>query len=328
MPTIDITWQNLTNAIINGSGDLEKNAGSDNCFTNASGTGDAGARSVETVAASAGNWEFRCTLGPLAGASGRTFVGIARGTFSLDFANWDYCLHASTENNTSGTPHPPNSVFVYEGSPPNKTYLDGVWDEGKLLRIVCTNGVVRYYLDSLLIYTSSRAPIYPFYAVASLACLNKTVIDPQFITGTSSGGSNPCAVGSQTSDEPCAAPWTIPATSPLPLPANGGPRPSYFDEVEGDWGEFESQFADGKIRANTIQTASVRRFNVEWDCDQAEAAALDAHHATTRGGLKFQVTHPHTGEVINGLRYEEYSRSPHRKVWLQTRSARLVKYTN
>lgn len=328
MPTIDITWQNLTQAIINGDGDLEKNAGADNCFTNASGSGDAGARSVETVTAADGNWEFRCTLGPLAGPSGRSFVGISRGTFSLDFTTWDYCIHVSTESNTSGTPHPANSVFIYEGSPPNKTYLDGVWDEGKLLRIVCTNGVVRYYLDSLLIYTSSKAPVYPFYAVASLACLNKTVLVPQFITGTASGGSNACEEGAETSPEPCATPWAIPTPAALPLPSNGGPQFAYFDEVEPDWGEFSNTFPDGFERANTIQTAPVRRFAIDWEVTPTEAATLDAHYQSTRGGLKFTLVHPHTGETITGVRYESYNRSPHRKVWLQQRSARLVKYTN
>jgi hypothetical protein len=329
MPTTDITWQDLTNAIINGSGDLEKNAGSDNCFTNASGTGDAGARSVQTVTASDGNWEFRCTLGPLAGPSGRTFVGISRGTFSLDFTTWDYCIHVSTESNTSGTPHPPNSVFIYEGSPPNKTYLDGVWDEGKLLRIVCTNNVVRYYLDSLLIYTSSKTPIYPFYAVASLACLNKTVLDPQFITGTTGGGSNPCEEGGEHSlVEACGYSWTIPSADPLPLPGNGGPIPSYFEELEPEWGEIESNFPSGRVRANTIQTAPVRRFAVEWQVDQDDAQELDEHHENARGGLKFTLVHPYTAETITGVRYEDYSRDEHNKVWLQTRSARLVKYTN
>lgn len=328
MPTIDITWQNLTQAIINGGGELEKNAGADNCFTNASGSGDAGARSVETITAADGNWEFRCTLGPLAGPSGRTFVGISRGTFSLDFTTWDFCIHVSTESNTSGTPHPPNSVFIYEGSPPNKTYLDGVWDEGKLLRIVCTNGVVRYYLDSLLIYTSSKAPIYPFYAVASLACLNKTVITPQFITGTASGGSSACEEGSEHSTAPCSQTFIFPTPSALPLPSNGGPIPSYFNELEPDWGEFSQTFPDGLALSNTIQTVAVRRFEVEWDVDQDEAQELDEHWESTCGGIKFQVTHPYTGEVINGVRYEDYDRTPHAKVWLQKRTARLVKYTN
>jgi hypothetical protein len=323
MPTIPITWTSLTNAVINGDGDLEKDAGADNCFTDASGTGDAGAISNESVAS--GDFEFGCTLGPLAGEAGRSFVGLAS-SFSLNFAVWQYCFHVSTELNTSGTPHPVDSVFVYEGSPPNKTYLDGAWDEGKLLRIVCQGGMVRYYLDSLLVYTSATAPSYPLYAVASLACLGKTVIDPYFITGSAGA---PCEAGDEVGDGDCSLPWTIPTPSAFPLPSNGGPRPARFEEIEGEWNNFSQKFADGFEQSGGIQTSPIRRFAVEWDgLSQVEAAALDAHWNSTRGGLKFTVTHPHTAEVITGVRYRSYTRSPHRKVWAQARSAELVKYAS
>lgn len=323
MATTPITWKTpLTNAVINGSGQLEKNAGADNCFTNASGSGDAGARSNETIP-SASDWEFQCTLGP--SPSGRSFVGIARGTYSTDFTTWDYCIHVSTEANTSGTPHPVDSVFIYEGSPPNLTYLDGVWDEGKLLRIVCQNGVVRYYLDSLLIYTSSKAPIYPLFACVSLACLGKTINSPQFIT---SFGAAACEAGVDTGDA-CSGTWTVPTVAAFPLPSNGGPQYALFQEIEGEWGEIKQTFPDGAMTANTIQTAPIRRFIVEWDgLSQAEAAALDAHYESSKGGLTFTLVRPDTGEVINGVRYEEYNRSGHQKIWAQPRSARLIKYTN
>lgn len=320
MATTPITWKTpLTNAIINGDGDLEKDAGSDNCFTNASGTGDAGARSNETI--SSGNWEFQCTLGPLAGASGRSFVGIGHGSIDpTDFEQFDFCIHVSTEANTSGTPHPANSVFIYEGSPPNKTYLDGVWDEGKLLRIVCQGGTVRYYLDSLLTYTSSKAPTYPLFACASLACLGKTVIDPAFIT---SAGTGACEEGI-TSLGGCADGWTIPSPSALPLTS---PKWTYFQEVEGDWGEYGQAFPDGTPNRNTIQTAPVRKWIVEWTgLDESEAAILDAHWESTAGGLSFSMQDPHTLTAITGVRYESYDRPEHKVKWAQSRTAKLVKY--
>ncbi len=93
MPVTAITWENLTNATAVGNDLSNDNGGTDVCYTNASGTGDAGGSSVETIASSQ-DWEFRCTLGP--NPSGRTFVGIQDGTFSLDFADWQYCLHVST----------------------------------------------------------------------------------------------------------------------------------------------------------------------------------------------------------------------------------------
>lgn len=320
MPTTAITWQNLTNAVLDGSGNLEKNAGADNCFTNASGTGDGGARSVASI--TSGDFEFGCTLGP--SPSGRSFVGLAS-SFSVDFTTWQYCIHVSTELNTSGTPHPVDSIFIYEGSPPNKVYWDGIWDEGKLLRIVCVNGVVRYYLDSLLLYTSLAAPSYPLYAVASLACLSRTVVNPYFITGSSGA---PCNRGTD-SGEVCSDPWTIPTPAVLPLAAAGGPQQSYFQEIEPDWGNFQQMFGDGKQVANTIQTARVRRWLVRWEgLSVTDAATLDAHWESTSGGLSFSMTDPHTSESITHVRYEDYQRPDHEKQWAQTRIAKLVKYTN
>lgn len=327
MPITSITWTSLTNAVINGSGDLEKNAGSDNCFTNASGSGDAGARSTETV--TEGDWGFECTLGPVGGESGRTFIGIQHGTFSLDFADWDYCVHVSTELNTSGTPHPVNSVFIYEGAAPNKTYRDGIWqNSGQKLQIICLGGVVRYYLDCVLLYTSPTPPTYPLYAVVSLACLNKTVISPLLKTGGGAGSQLGAERGSDANPA-CAEPWVIPSPTAFPLPAAGGPQHAYFSEAEIDWGEFTQEFPDGVRQAGTIQASRVRIFEVRWTgLDLTDLAVLDAHWQSTRGGLPFTLTHPLTSEVINNVRYLSYGRSPHRREWSQDRTARLVKYTN
>lgn len=325
MPTTPITWTGLVNATVNGDGDLEKTtdtlAGA-GCMDNASGTGDAGGRSTETITGP--DWEFRCTLGPPAG-SGRSFVGIDNGSFSVDFSTWQYCIHVSTFNNTSGTPHPPNSLFVYEGSPPNKTYLDGVWNEGDLLRFVCTGSTVRYYLNSLLIYTSSQAPTYPLFACGSLACLGGTVVDAEFIT---SAGNAACEEGIATGDA-CSGPWTLPTPSPFPVPALGGPIPDVFYEIEGEWGEFSQKFADGVVDANTIQTAPVRRFVAEYTgLWPAECDILDEHYKSTRGGLKFTVQNPNTLETLTGVRYDEYQGPSHVKVWSKNRTVRFVKYTS
>lgn len=332
MPTTTITWQNVTHASVNGGGDLvSESSGTDECFENASATGDKGARSVETV--SSGDWEFQCTCDsdPTGGASGRTYVGIASGSFTLDPYLWQYALHVSTENNSSSTPHPPDSVFGYEGTSDDvflsfRFFVDGIWNEGDLLRIVCQNNVVRYYLNSLLMYTSSRAPSYPIFAVGSMACLSKRIVGAKFIT------SGPCSSGSEESCscevEVCGNPWTIPTTDPLPLISASSLRRTVFQEVEGDWGEFSQKFGGGKIIANTIQTTAVRKFIVEWDgLDQDDAQVLDEHHENVRGGLSFSVTHPQTAEVITGVRYVNYE-SSHIKNWAQSRRAELIKYTS
>jgi len=323
---ITITWENLTNAVINGSGFLEKNAGSNtDCADDHFGPGNAGASSVETI--SSGDFELQCTFGP--DPSGRSFIGLQDGAFSLDYQDWQYCWHVSTKNNTVD-PHPPDSVFIYDhGAPTTTTYIDGVWHEGDLLRIVCVGGVVKYYLNCLLVYTSPHAPSYPLFASASLACLNTYVAQPQYLTGgetPGSGGGGP-SPGPDTGDS-CSGDWTIPTPAAFPFPAAGGPQHSYFEEIEPDWGEHSQRFADGEQQSNTIQTARVRRFAVEWEgLTEAQAQALDAYYETCRGWLKFTLTNPQTSEVVTGVRFERYERSPHRKVWSQSRSARLVRYT-
>lgn len=170
------TWTNLTKATVNNSGNLENdNTGSDNCFTDASGTGDSGGWTVQTI--TSGDFEISWKFGV-----GRSFVGLTNGSFSLDFTQWDYCLHLSTEANTSGTPHPANSLFVYEGSPPNKAFLDGVWAEGDTMRITCESGVVKYWHKQTLIYTSLTAPSYPLRVVASMACHDSTIEELAIVT--------------------------------------------------------------------------------------------------------------------------------------------------
>lgn len=322
MPTIPITWQNLTNASINGDGHLEKDndtlAGA-GCMDNASGSGDAGARSVEVITGP--DWEFQCTLGPDTG-SGRSFVGIASGSFTLNYAAWQYAFHVSTFNNTSSTPHPPDSIFVYIGGPPNRTYLDGAWNEGSLLRIVCNGSTVRFYVNSLLMHTAgaTEVPSYPLYAVASLACLGGTVVDPKFIT-TPAGGSV-CEIGEEIGDS-CSGAWEMPTPGTFPTSI----MPTSFYELTPDWGEHGETFADGSQQHNTMQVAPVRRWAASFDgLGLAEADEMDGHYYSTRGALPFSLMHPHTGATITGVRYESYEVVEHEKEWLQKRSVRFVKY--
>lgn len=181
----NVTWTNLTNAFVNSSGNLQNaNGGSDNCYTDASGGGDSAAWSVETIDSGdfSVTWTFRNADG--VSPSGRSFFGITNAGFSTDFSDYDYSIHVSTETNTSGTPHPANSIFVYENGVPNKAFSDGTWtaEGGDTLRIECISGVVRYYHKSTLLYTSLTAPTYPFHVAASMACFDSTVEDVTITT--------------------------------------------------------------------------------------------------------------------------------------------------
>lgn len=127
----------------------------------------------------------------------------------------------------------------------------------------------------------------------------------------------------------CEESWTFPTVAAFPIPALSNIRYSYFDEVEPDWGNYGQLMGDGNPIYGTLQTAHIRYFIFEYTgLTAAEADTLDAHFESTRGALRFTLTHPRTAEVITGVRYESYTRSPHRKSWIQERAARLVKFTN
>lgn len=125
----------------------------------------------------------------------------------------------------------------------------------------------------------------------------------------------------------CETAWTLPAPSAYPTVALSGPRPLYFDELEPDWGNYGKLFPDMTPNFSTLQSAKVRRFIFRYDgLSEAEAAILDDHYESTRGGLSFAFTQPRTSEALTGVRYEGRPESNHTKVWSQSRVVRLVKY--
>lgn len=182
--TAKVTWKTstLTNATVQADGDLEKTAGADNCGTNASGTGDAGARSNESI--TGGDWEVSWTFGP-SPTSGRSFLGLRNG-FSLDYTTYKYCIHVSTSLNTTETPNLQDAIFIYENGPPRKAYLNHAWAAGDTLRIRCVSGVVTYWHKDTLIYTSSQSPTYPLNVNVSMACSNSTAERVQITTAGAS----------------------------------------------------------------------------------------------------------------------------------------------
>lgn len=187
--TTVLSWTNLTNAFINAEGNLENdNGGLDECYTDAFGPGDSGAWTVQTI--TGGDWEVSWTFGPDAGPSGRSFLGVTDGVFSLDHADWHIAIHVSTELNTSGTPHPVDSIFVYKGSSTNVAFSDGTWNEGDTLRIRCLDGTITCWHKDSLLYSTTDLPIYPIRIVASMACHDSTVEDIRLVatSGDTQGG--------------------------------------------------------------------------------------------------------------------------------------------
>jgi hypothetical protein len=178
------TWTNLTNVVVQDDNSLLKTAGDDDCFENAEGTGDAGARTIQSV--SGGDWEVQWSF--RSDTEGRGYGGMTtNAAYTNDFEELQFCIHVSDQNNTSGTPHPPHSVFVYENGFPNKAFIDGVYEPGDPLTIRCVDNVVTYWHKETLIYTSLATPTYPMYFGASLACLNKTLDDLVMVRAAEDG---------------------------------------------------------------------------------------------------------------------------------------------
>lgn len=174
--TTGVTWTNITLCEVQADNSLKKISGLNECYENAEGTGDGGARTVESVSSG----DFTVTWNQGSDPEGRGFGGLTTVSgFTNNFAQCEFCIHVSDQNNTSGTPHPPHSVFVYELGV-LKGYLDAVYAPGDTLKIECLSGVVKYYHKETLIYTSARTVTYPMYFGASIACLNKTIDDVYF----------------------------------------------------------------------------------------------------------------------------------------------------
>lgn len=172
LATTGVTWTNITNCEVQADNSLKKTAGVDACYENAQGPGDGGARSIESI--SGGDFTVTWNMGSNPegwGSGGLTTVG----GYTTNFAQCEFCIHVSDQNNTID-PHPPHSIFVYELGV-QKAFLDAAYTYGDTLRIECINGVVRYYHKETLLHTSARTVTYPMYFGASLGCLNKTIDD-------------------------------------------------------------------------------------------------------------------------------------------------------
>lgn len=137
------------------------------------------------------------------------------------------------------------------------------------------------------------------------------------------------AVVSRVYADPCENPWTIPTPDPYPTPGEGGPQYLYFEEIEPEYRSYLQEFPDLHVDAN-ITAGKIRHFVFEYDgLSAADAQILDDHYALAKTAFSFQLTVPRTGEVITGVRYDSqdgFKIPNHKKVWVRSRSVRLVKY--
>ena len=148
-PSPNVIWTNLVNVTATGNS-LQKTAGCNDCS-------DAGAWSQQSIAASNGYLEFTFT------ETDKIRVGALTATRSTsNSALLDFAIHF----NGAG----------YAEVRENDAYkIDIAVVSGNVFRIAVEAGVVKYYKNGAVFYTSTKAPSFPLYADAIMSGLNATI---------------------------------------------------------------------------------------------------------------------------------------------------------
>jgi Purple acid Phosphatase, N-terminal domain len=147
--TQNVVWTAVVNCAVSGNS-LQKTSGRDD-------DSDAGASSQQQIASGDGYVEFT------AGVSGKNrFCGLTHSVSGTDFAAIDFAIKLTSfgvaevrENNTY------QSETTYAGS--------------DVFRVAIVGGVVKYFKNGVVFYTSGSAPAYPLRVDAALINLSGTV---------------------------------------------------------------------------------------------------------------------------------------------------------
>lgn len=154
-----IKWQSLTNTTAAASTNrLTKTAGSN-------GSWDADATSVLAAASGDCSVEFRTGQ-----TNGYIMVGLSLSTddASASYTDIDFAIY----------PQSGGILSVYEKGASKGSF--GTYAAGDLLKVACESGVVKYYKNGSLIYTSSQIPLYPLGVDTSFYNTNTYIYDCLF----------------------------------------------------------------------------------------------------------------------------------------------------
>jgi hypothetical protein len=157
LPVENVTWANLVNATASGN-NLYKSA--NDWYW------DAGALSTRAIASGDGYVEMT----PDNTGTFRMF-GLGSGNADPNYTNINYALYAGGDG----------ALHVYESG----TYRGqvGTYAVGDKLRVAVESGVVKYYKNGALLYTSTVAPAYPLRLDTSISTTNGNVTNA-VIAGT------------------------------------------------------------------------------------------------------------------------------------------------
>jgi uncharacterized repeat protein (TIGR01451 family) len=144
-----VSWVNVVGASP-GSGSLTKTA--------AAAWGNSGASSGRAISAN-GQLEF-----VLPAAAGYVMLGLSNGDSDQGYADIDFALYTYPST---------GQLLVYEKGTQRGSF--GTYAAGDTLRVAVASGVVRYYRNGALLYTSAQVPTLPLRVDASLYSTGATV---------------------------------------------------------------------------------------------------------------------------------------------------------
>ncbi len=149
----NVVWTNVVNATATGN-TLQKTSGCDGCF-------DAGATSQQTITSGDGYMEF--TVGAV---TRQRFAGLSNGNTGSGFTEIDFAFRLWGVAASGNLDVQENGTYRFLGA----TYV-----AGDVLRVAVESGVVKYYKNGVLLYTSTVAPVYPLQVDTSLGNTNAAV---------------------------------------------------------------------------------------------------------------------------------------------------------
>jgi spore germination protein YaaH len=193
----DVVWTQLVNASASGN-NVTKSGGQDH-------VADSGAVSAQLLSAGDGWLEVSA-----AETTTYRFVGLGRAHSGVSGNAIDFAFRVQG-----------GQADIYEGG----VYrADNPVAAGDLLRVAVTSGVVGYYKNGALVYTSSQAPAYPLLATAALIDSGSAVTSARF-----------------AADPPVAAALTVSAVSAVPRADGAGATITWTS----------SGVADGQVQYGT-----------------------------------------------------------------------------
>jgi hypothetical protein len=229
--TQPVSWTSVRNCTVTGSS-LEKTSGTDNAE-------DAGAVSAQEVTSGPVAVQFR-----VAEISKFRFLGLSSSPTWTGATGMDYSWRLQS-----------GSGEVYEN---NRWRHTGPIVGGDLLRIAVDAGVVRYYRNGSMVYTSTRVPAYPLRVHASIIDLHGTVKDATLTASVTAPTVTYGWVPPAQTVGGGASTWTVPAgyVHQTAWAAGGGPdvRGVYAYPTSG-WRSMVWRWAD-TMRPNSIQSVT------------------------------------------------------------------------